>query len=56
MNHEVEESRGVVAVLTIDDIEKYLWEEQAEKLHGMLNVIEDGRKQDGKKASKTLIY
>lgn len=56
MNRELRESRQVVAVLTIEDIENYLWEEQIEQLNALLKVIEDGRKEDGKKESRLLIF
>ncbi len=56
MNKELRESRGIMAVITIDDIEKYLWEEQIQQLSKLLEVIEDGRKSDGKKKSKLLVY
>lgn len=55
MNKELEESKQVVAVITVEDIEAYLWEEQIESLNELLKVIEDGRKQDGKKASRLLV-
>lgn len=56
MNRELRESRQVVAVLTIEDIENYLWEEQIEQLNALLKVIEDGRKEDVKKESRLLIF
>lgn len=56
MNKELIESRQVVAVLTIEDIENYLWEEQIEQLNALLKVIEDGRKEDAKKESRLLIF
>ena len=56
MNRELKESRQVVAVLTIEDIENYLWEGQIKQLNVLLNVIEDGRKEDAKKESKLLIF
>ena len=56
MNKELEECRGVVAVLTVDDIEDFLWEEQIQQLHALLDVIEEGRKIYGKKESRLLIY
>ena len=55
MNKELEECRGVVAVLTVDDIEEFLWEEQIKQLHELLNIIEEGREQNGKKQSKLLV-
>ena len=56
MNRELKESRQVVAVLTIEDIENYLWEGQIKQLNVLLKVIEDGRKEDAKKESKLLIF
>lgn len=56
MDRELIESRQVVAVLTIEDIENYLWEEQIEQLNVLLKVIEDGRKKDFKKESRLLIF
>lgn len=56
MNKELRESRQVVAVLTIEDIETYLWEEQVEQLNALLKVIEDSRKKDSKKESRLLIF
>lgn len=56
MNKELEECKGVVAVLTIDDLENYLWEEQIEELYILLKMIETGRKADGKVPSKSLIH
>lgn len=56
MDRELRETRQVVAVLTIEDIENYLWEEQIEQLNALLKVIEDGRKEDGKKESSLLAF
>lgn len=56
MDRELRESRQVVAVLTIEDIENYLWEEQIEQLNALLKVIENGRKEDFKKESRLLIF
>ena len=56
MNAELKESRKVVAVLTIEDIENYLWEEQISQLNSLLKIIEDGRMEDGKKGSYLLIF
>ena len=56
MNTELKESRKVVAVLTIEDIENYLWEEQISQLNSLLKIIEDGRIEDGKKESHLLIF
>lgn len=56
MNKELDESRQIVAVLTIEDMENYLWEDQIQQLNKLLKVIEDGRKSDGKKVSRLLIY
>lgn len=56
MDRELRESRQVVAVVTIEDIENYLWKEQIEQLNALLKVIEDGRKEDAKKESRLLIF
>lgn len=56
INKELEECRGVVAVLTLDDVEDFLWEEQIQQLHELLDLIEEGRKSYGKKESRLLIY
>lgn len=56
MDRELRETRQVVAVLTIEDIENYLWEEQIDQLNAILKVIEDGRKEDGKKESSLLAF
>ncbi len=56
INKELEECRGVVAVLTVDDVEDFLWEEQIQQLHELLDIIEEGRKSYGKKESRLLIY
>lgn len=56
INKELEECRGVIAVLTVDDIEDFLWEEQIQQLHELLDLIEEGRKSYGKKESRLLIY
>ena len=49
MDRELRESGQVVAVLTVEDIENYLWEEQIEQLNVLLKVIEDGKKEDAKR-------
>lgn len=56
MNNELKKSRQIVAVLTIEDIEDYLWEDQIVQLNELLKIIEDGRKADGKRISRLLIY
>lgn len=56
MNNELKTSRQIVAVLTIEDIEDYLWEDQIVQLNELLKIIEDGRKADGKRISRLLIY
>ena len=56
MNKELKESRQVVAVLTVEDIENYLWKEQIEQLNSLIKIIESGRKADGKKESRLLVF
>lgn len=56
MNKELEKSRQVVAVLTIEDMENYLWEDQIQHLNKLLKIIENGRKLDGKRLSRLLIF
>lgn len=56
MNKELQESRQVVAVLTIEDIEAALWDEQIQQLYGLLGEIEEVRAEAGKCASRLLIY
>ena len=56
MNKELKESRQVVAVLTVEDIENYLWKEQIEQLNSLIKIIENGRKEDGKKESRLLVF
>ena len=56
MNKELKESRQMVAVLTVEDIENYLWEEQIEQLNSLMKIIENGRKEDGKKESRLLVF
>ena len=56
MNKELEKSRQVVAVLTIEDMENYLWEDQIQQLNKLLKIIENGRKLDGKRLSRLLIF
>lgn len=56
MNKELEKSRQVVAVLTIEDIENYLWEEHIQQLNKLLKAIEDGRESDRKRLSRLLIF
>ena len=56
MNDELRESRGVIAVITIDDLDNYLWDEEIEQLNNLIKKIEDGRKEDGKKESRLLIF
>ena len=56
MNKELKESRQVVAVLTVEDIENYLWEKQIEQLNSLIKIIENGRKEDGKKESRLLVF
>jgi hypothetical protein len=56
MNKELKESKQIITVLTIEDIENYLWEEQIEQLNILLKIIEDGRKEDAKKESRLLIF
>ena len=53
MNKELKESRQVVAVLTVEDIDNYLWKEQIEQLNSLIKIIESGRKADGKKRIQT---
>lgn len=55
MVDELENSRGVIAVITVDDVEQYLWETQIQKLNELLKIIDDRRKADGKKESRLLI-
>lgn len=54
INKELEETRQIVAVLLIEDIEGYLWEEQSDQLYELLSVLADGRKQDEKLPSQLL--
>lgn len=56
MNDELRESRGVMAVITIDDAEEYLWNEEIEQLNNLIKKIDAGRMEDGKKESRSLIY
>lgn len=56
MDKELEQCKGIVAVLTVDDIEAYLWEDQIKQLNNLLKIIEDSRKDDDKKASRLLIH
>ena len=55
MNEELKNSRQVIAVLTVEDIEEFLWEEEIQQLNTLLEKIEDGRKEKGKKPSRVLI-
>lgn len=55
MNKELENSRQIVAVLTVEDIEEFLWEEEWQQLSALLEKIEDGRKERGKKPSRLLV-
>lgn len=56
MNKELENSRQIIAVLTIEDMEEFLWEEEMQQLNVLLEKIEDGRKERGKKPSRLLAY
>lgn len=55
MNKELQESRQIVAVLTIEDIEAALWEEEIQQLYKFLKKIEDLRNEAGKCKSRMLL-